>query len=106
LLTSAATPSLKLKRHGVWVPAFAGTTLKMCSPHATSQFVAGTEPWLTLERRIGSVTGKEAFRPNGDSDPYIRDTYGVRAVIIPDSRSPRGYTVRTAFPVNERPGRR
>jgi hypothetical protein len=61
---------------------------------------------LTLERRIGSVTGKEAFRPNGDSDPYIRDTYGVRAVIIPDSRSPRGYTVRTAFPVNERPGRR
>jgi hypothetical protein len=59
-----------------------------------------------LERRFGSVTGKEAFRPNGDSDPYIRDTYGVRAVIINDSRSPRGYTVRTAFPVNERPGRR
>jgi hypothetical protein len=52
------------------------------------------------------VTGKEAFRPNGDSDPYIRDSYGVRAVIVNDSRSPRGYTVRTAFPVNERPGRR
>jgi hypothetical protein len=55
------------------------------------QFVAAPEPWLTLERRIGSVTGKEAFRPNGDSDPYIRDTYGVRAVIIPDKRAARLY---------------
>jgi hypothetical protein len=70
------------------------------------QVATGMEKRLTLEGRIGSVTGKEAFRPNGDSDSYIRDTYGVRAVIINDSRSPRGYTVRTAFPVNERPGRR
>jgi hypothetical protein len=70
------------------------------------QVATGMEKKLTLESRIGSVTGYEAFRPNGDSDPYIRDTYGVRAVIVNDSRSPRGYTVRTAFPVNERPGRR
>jgi Bacterial CdiA-CT RNAse A domain len=70
------------------------------------QVATGAEKRLTLESRIGSVTGYEAFRPNGDSDPYIRDTYGVRAVIVNDSRSPRGYTVRTAFPVNERPGRR
>jgi hypothetical protein len=70
------------------------------------QVATGMEKKLTLESRIGSVTGYEAFRPNGDSDPYIRDTYSVRAVIINDSRSPRGYTVRTAFPVNERPGRR
>jgi hypothetical protein len=70
------------------------------------QVATGMEKKLTLESRVGSVTGYEAFRPNGDSDPYIRDTYGVRAVIINDSRSPRGYTVRTAFPVNERPGRR
>ena len=70
------------------------------------QVATGMEKKLTLESRIGSVTGYEAFRPNGDSDPYIRDTYGVRAVIVHDSRSPRGYTVRTAFPVNQRPGRR
>jgi hypothetical protein len=69
------------------------------------QVATGAKDRDLLERRIGSVTGKEAFRPNGDSDPYIRDTYGVRAIIINDSRSPRGYTVRTAFPVNERPGR-
>jgi hypothetical protein len=70
------------------------------------QVATGMKGRALLERRIGSVTGYEAFRPDGDSDPYIRDTYGVRAVIIHDSRSPRGYTVRTAFPVNERPGRR
>jgi hypothetical protein len=70
------------------------------------QVATGMKDRALLERRIGSVTGYEAFRPNGDSDPYIRDTYGVRAVIINDSRSPRGYTVRTAFPVNQRPGRR
>jgi hypothetical protein len=54
----------------------------------------------TLEQMFDGVTGKEAFRPNGDSDPYIRDTYGVRVVIKRDGRSPRGYTVVTAFPVN------
>jgi hypothetical protein len=69
------------------------------------QVASGAVKRLKLESRFGSVTGYEAFRPNGDSDPYIRDTYGVRAVIINDSRSPRGYTVRTAFPVNQRPGR-
>jgi hypothetical protein len=53
-----------------------------------------------LEQKFDSVTGKEAFRPNGDSDPYIRDTYGVRVVIKRDGRSPRGYTVVTAFPAN------
>jgi hypothetical protein len=53
-----------------------------------------------LEQMFDGVTGKEAFRPNGDSDPYIRDTYGVRVIIKRDGRSPRGYTVVTAFPVN------
>jgi Bacterial CdiA-CT RNAse A domain len=70
------------------------------------QVATGMEKKLTIESRIGSVTGYEAFRLNGDTDPYIRDTYGVRAVIINDSRSPRGYTVRTAFPVNQRRGGR
>ncbi|HXO72774.1 MAG TPA: RNase A-like domain-containing protein [Bradyrhizobium sp.] len=70
------------------------------------QVATGAAKRLKLESRIGSVTGYEAFRLNGDSDPYIRDTYGVRAIIIHDSRSQRGYTVRTAFPVNQRRGGR
>jgi hypothetical protein len=63
---------------------------------------AGKIKGAKLEERFDFVTGKEAFRPNGDSDPYIRDTYGVRVVIRHDTRSWRGYRVQTAFPVNNR----
>jgi hypothetical protein len=56
----------------------------------------------TLQERFDFVTGKEAYRPNGDSEPYIRDTDSVRVVIRHDPRSWRGYRVHTAYPVNER----
>jgi Bacterial CdiA-CT RNAse A domain len=65
------------------------------------EVAAGKIPKATLQERFGFVTGKEAFRPNGDSDPYIRDTYSVRVVIRHDTRSWRGYRVQTAFPVND-----
>jgi hypothetical protein len=55
----------------------------------------------TLNKRFGYVTGKEAYRPTGDSKPYIRNTYGVLVVIRHDDRAERGFTVRTAYPVNE-----
>jgi hypothetical protein len=54
-----------------------------------------------VENRFGYVTGKEAFRANGDAEPHIRNTYGVRVVIRHDLRSENGYRVYTAFPVNE-----
>jgi hypothetical protein len=65
------------------------------------QVAAGKLEDATLEHRFGFVTGKEAYRPDGDSDPYIRPTYSVRVVIRHDRRSWRGYRVHTAFPVNE-----
>ena len=65
------------------------------------QVAAGKLERAKLEERFGFVTGKEAYRPNGDSDPYIRPTYSVRAVIRHDTRSWRGYRVQTAFPVND-----
>ena len=65
------------------------------------EVAAGKLRDATLQHRFGFVTGKEAFRPNGDSDPYIRDTYSVRVVIRHDTRSWRGYRVHTAFPVND-----
>jgi hypothetical protein len=65
------------------------------------EVAAGKIKGATLEHRFDFVTGKEAFRPNGDSDPYIRDTYGVRVIIRHDARSWRGYRVHTAFPVND-----
>jgi hypothetical protein len=65
------------------------------------QVAAGKLEKAKLEERFGFVTGKEAYRPTGDSDPYIRPTYSVRVVIRHDTRSWRGYRVRTAFPVND-----
>jgi hypothetical protein len=62
---------------------------------------SGQENWVLLEKRFGYVTGKEAFRPNADTEPHIRDTYGVRIVLLHDLRSDRGYRVYTAFPINE-----
>jgi Bacterial CdiA-CT RNAse A domain len=61
----------------------------------------GQEKEATLDRRFGYPTGREVFRPTGDSDPYMRDTYGVRVVIRNDPRSENGYRVLTAFPINE-----
>jgi len=63
---------------------------------------AGKKREAKLQERFDFVTGKEAFRPNGDSEPYIRATDSVRVVIRPDKSSWRGYRVHTAYPVNDR----
>ena len=62
---------------------------------------SGAQDRATLEKRLGYVTGKEPFRANGDAEPYVRSTYGIRMVIRDDLRSENGYRVYTAFPVNE-----
>lgn len=56
----------------------------------------------TLEHRFGYPTGKEAFRPDIDTDPYIRKTFGVRVIIAHDPQRKSGYRLITAFPINER----
>src|SRR5947209_4914998 len=53
-----------------------------------------------LDALFGWETGKEAFAPDGHTDPEIRRTYGVRVVIVTDDRSRRGFRVHTAFPRN------
>jgi hypothetical protein len=60
----------------------------------------GLSPREELDAVFGSPTGYEAFAVTGRSTPYIRDTYGVRVVIIPDQNSAKGYRVDTAFPRN------
>ena len=60
----------------------------------------GLSPREELDAVFGSPTGYEAFLRTGRSTPYIRDTYGVRVVIIPDQNSAKGYRVDTAFPRN------
>jgi hypothetical protein len=60
----------------------------------------GLSPRQELDAVFGSPTGYEAFAATGRSTPYIRDTYGVRVVIVPDQNSAKGYRVDTAFPIN------
>jgi len=55
-----------------------------------------------VNKRFNTVTGREAHT-NGEVDPFIRPTFSVRLVIRHDTRSPRGYRVFTAFPINLNP---
>ena len=50
--------------------------------------------------RFGFITGYEAYRTGPYTDPVIRKTYAVRMVIWYDANSPRGFRIRTAFPMN------
>jgi hypothetical protein len=58
------------------------------------------EAWLA--ERFGHITGKEAFRGGPEDQVYIRPTYAAGVLIRHDPRSPRGFMVQTAYPVNER----
>ncbi|KAB2910829.1 MAG: hypothetical protein F9K29_24055 [Hyphomicrobiaceae bacterium] len=66
---------------------------------------SGRQDEAVINRRFGYVTGREAFRPDADSEPYMRNTYEVRVLIRHDPRLQRGYRVHTAFPMNRDPAR-
>jgi len=61
---------------------------------------SGLSPREELDAEFGSPTGYEAYAQTSRSTPYIRPTYGVRVVIVPDQGSAKGYRVDTAFPIN------
>lgn len=68
---------------------------------SVDQVASGREASVTLDKRFGYPTGREAFRPFGDSEPYMRNTYGVRVIIQHDATASGGYRVRISFPINE-----
>jgi hypothetical protein len=61
---------------------------------------SGLLPMAIVDATFVSPTGYEAFAKTERSTPYIRDTYGVRVIIVRDTSSPKGYRVLTAFPMN------
>jgi len=67
---------------------------------AVDEVADGRRKDKTLEKRFGYPTGREAYRPSPDVEPYMRTTYGVRVVIEHDRRIARGYRLRTALPFN------
>lgn len=70
------------------------------NPDKIDRVLRGASPREVLDAQFGAPTGYEAYGRNARSQVTIRDTYGVRVVVVPDSRSPRGYRVDSAFPRN------
>ncbi len=60
----------------------------------------GLLPRAELDAYFPSPTGYEAFARNERSQPEIRETDGVRVVIVRDASFSRGYRVLTAFPIS------
>jgi hypothetical protein len=61
-------------------------------------------PKAVISERFGYWTGKEAYRPDADTEPYMRNTYSAKVVIEADERAEFGCRVITAFPMNQRSG--
>jgi hypothetical protein len=60
----------------------------------------GKSSRAALDALFGWETGREAFITAGQAEPRIRETYGVRVVIVGYRQIARGYRVHTAFPRN------
>lgn len=70
------------------------------NPDKVDKVVSGLSGKENLDAIFGSPTGSEAYAATEHSQPYIRETYGVRVVIVRDRRSEKRYRVETAFPQN------
>jgi hypothetical protein len=63
--------------------------------------VSGKLDFAFMETRFGFVTGYEVYRPDPYGNEFVtRKTYGVGVFIWRDPHSPRGFRVRTAYPMN------
>jgi hypothetical protein len=67
---------------------------------AVSDVAEGRIKEITLMKRFGFVTGKEAYRDEADDIPRLRKTYAVKVRLVHDPRRKRGFGVRTAYPCN------
>jgi len=74
------------------------------SPAVVDSVASGAVDEAWLESRFGYPTGKEAIVSDDSGVPTIRPIYSVGVYIVHDSFNPTGYTVRTAYPLNNNPG--
>lgn len=69
---------------------------------AVEEVAQGKKDRDFVKSRFGYKTGREAIGSRDPrAEPYVRDTYGVGVEIAHDQRSPRGFTVITAYPRND-----
>jgi HK97 family phage portal protein len=55
---------------------------------------------IAIDAWFDAPTGYESYAPRYNSRPEIRDTYGVRVVLIHDKKRKRRFSIITAFPIN------
>jgi hypothetical protein len=55
---------------------------------------------VSVNAWFDAPTGYESYMPSFSGNPEIRPTRGVRVVLRYNPRSPKGYSIVTAFPIN------
>jgi hypothetical protein len=53
------------------------------------------------EAWFSTPTGYQSYLPKYDAAIEIRTTYGVRVVIVRDKNAPRGFRIKTAYPIHQ-----
>ena len=69
-------------------------------PEAIEKVARDGHLFATAKAQFDSVTGYEAYARSERSEPYVRETYGIKVLIFRDPLSRRGYRVHTAYPAN------
>jgi hypothetical protein len=72
------------------------------NPEQVNRVVNGGSPQEKLDADFPTPTGREAVARTERSQIFIRDTYWVRVVIVPDGAVAKGFRVETAFPMNRK----
>jgi hypothetical protein len=72
------------------------------NPDQVNRDVDGVSPKENLDEDFPGPTGREAVARTERSQIFIRDTYSVRVVIVPDGTVAKGFRVETAFPMNRK----
>jgi hypothetical protein len=72
------------------------------NPEQVDRVVNGGSPQEKLDADFPTPTGREAVARTERSQIFIRDTYWVRVVIVPDGAVAKGFRVETAFPMNRK----
>ncbi len=92
------------KRHGSFPSVEAATKLVSSTLARNCEIVDRVargeldDAFITAE--FGSRTGREAFRPAENSEPYLRDTNGVGVFLVHDPEESSGFTIISAYPRN------
>lgn len=67
---------------------------------AVDRVASGEDPRKFIKKTFDYKTGREAYSTD-DGVVYMRDTYSVGVELRHDPRSPRGFFIRTAYPLTE-----